>query len=274
MIRSLALAAIAALAGTAQAAEAPVRPAAQMRERGAAPETASPLEAYRAPWEALGEKMIGTTSRAVRFDWRRKTAGIGLLGGQLLELNDFNSALAGLFVRIPFSGLTADVALTRVFTWGSSSTDLLALTPYRQAARPSRFELDANLGVPLFEGVSTARFRWIPATELVFSLQAGIRYLYYWDSMSGMDAGEVAKALFSPRLTEQELRNLEKDRLPGMKVDGSRYQLLVGFAFDIYFQSGGFIAPRVMARLPVLSGAAESNLGLWWELTLGLGWML
>jgi hypothetical protein len=107
--------------------------------------------------------MIGTASRAVRFDWRNKTFGIGLLASQILELNNFNSTQVGLFARTPLVGsLMADLALTYVHTWGSAATGQLALTPYRQAARPSRMELDINLGFPLAEAVATARPGFFP----------------------------------------------------------------------------------------------------------------
>ncbi|MBI5543499.1 MAG: hypothetical protein HY901_06390 [Deltaproteobacteria bacterium] len=289
MIRSLLLVAFLALPGTAPAAEesASSAPTAPVEQTGSKPasETASaadgqpeaappPLERYRTPWEALSERLIGTASRAVRFDWRQKTLGLGLLGGPLLELNNFSSAQAGAFVRVPLGVVMGDLAITRVFTWGSQSTDQLALTPYRQAGRPSRFDLDFNVALPLAEGVVTARPGFFPPTELVFSLDAGLRYSFYPGGFGGMGFGDVVKALFSPGLSDQERANLEDERLPGMEVDAARYNLLVGGSLDIYFQSGGFIAPRVMVAVPVLSGLSKSGLGWWWELTLGLGWML
>jgi len=228
---------------------------------------------HRTPFDVLSERMIGETSRAVRFDWRRKTVGVGVVGSQLLELNNFSSARVGGFARMPFSNLMGELALTYVFTWGSESSERLALTPYRQSGRPNRLELDLNLSYPVAEGVVTAWPGFFPATELVFSLQAGLRYLHYPGSLSGAGFRDVAKALFAPTLTDLEVGNLEADRLPGMRVDEARYSVLAGLSLDIYFHSGGFLSPRAMISPPIISAFESEGLGWWWELSLGAGWM-
>jgi hypothetical protein len=227
------------------------------------------LDRYRTPLEVLNERMIGVASRAVRFDWRKKQLGVGVIGSQLLELNNFKSARFGGFVRRPLGSFMGEVALTRVLTWGSASTDKLALTPYRQAGRPSRYELDVNIGYPLAEGVATSRPGFFPATELVFSASAGLRYAYYPGALSGATFGEVARAIIAPRLSEKELENLELKLPPGMQIDEGRYNLLTGLNLDIYFQTGGFLSPRAMIALPITG----TDLGLWWELTFSAGWM-
>ena len=257
MIRSLVLAA--ALCGTAALAQA---------DGGLPVSDETALEPFRAPLEVLTERALGEASRAVRYDWRKSTVGFGVVGSQLLELNNFASARVGGFVRTPLGGFMGELAVTRVFTWGSTSTDELALTPYRQSARPSRVELDLNLGYPLAEGVVTPRFSFIPPMEMVFSIDAGVRYLYYPGSFSNMSAGDVFKGLFAPQLSQKEIDNLELHRLPGMQIDPARYSLLLGFSLDVYFQNGVFFSPRVMLALPVFGG----NLGVWWELSLRLGW--
>jgi hypothetical protein len=55
-----------------------------------------------------------------------------------------------------------------------------------------------------------------------------------------------------------------------MQVDPARYNLLVGLSLDVYFHSGGFLTPRVMATLPITG----SELGWWWDVSLALGWLL
>jgi len=227
------------------------------------------LERYRTPFEVLNERMIGVASRAVRFDWRKKRLGVGVIGSQLLELNNFSSARFGGLVRRPLGSFMGEIAITRVWTWGSSSTDRLALTPYRQAGRPSRLELDVNVGYPLAEGVATSRPGFFPATELVFSANAGIRYVYYPGALSGATFGEVARALVAPRLLAKELANLESKLPPGMQIDEGRYNLLTGLSLDVYFQTGGFLSPRAMIALPITG----TDLGFWWELTFSAGWM-
>lgn len=240
------------------------------------PPVSSPLRAadgaglarYRLPLDALIERTLGNTSRAVRFDWRSKAIGVGAFGSQVLELNNFGSARFGLLARRPWGSLMTELSLARVETWGSTSATRLSLTPYRQAGRPSRFELGLNVGYPLAEGVATARPGFFPATELVFSVNAELRYLYYPGALSGATFGQVARAALSPRLSAREMRNLEDDRLPAMDVDRGRYGLLVGFTFDIYFAKGGFVSPRVM-----MAPFGSAALGWWWDLAFAAGWM-
>ncbi len=227
------------------------------------------LERYRTPFEVLTERAVGTASRAVRFDWRRKTVGVALVGSQLLELNNFTSARVGGALRTPVGGLMAELAVTRVVTWGSPSADKLELTPYRQVARPSRLEVDLNLAYPLFEGVSTPRWSFLPTTELVLSVDAGLRWSYYPGALAGAGFGEALGNLFAFQLSERERTNLAPRRLPGMELDTARYALLAGFSLDLYFQSGLFLTPRAMVALPITG----SGLGWWWELNGSVGWM-
>jgi hypothetical protein len=260
LIVGLILALPAAAAEPATAPPAPAEP----------PKEDTTLERYRTPLDAMMERMIGEASRAVRVDWRRRKVGFGVLGGRLLELNNFSSARLGGFVRRPLGNIMGELAINRVFTWGSESTRKLALTPYRQLGRPSRFELDANIAYPLAEGVATARSRFFPATELVFSANAGLRYLYYHGSLSGAGFRGTAAGLIKPQLARRELDNLEARRKPGMQVDGARYNLLTGLSLDVYFRSGGFVTPRVMAALPLTGSGME----WWWDVSLALGWLL
>jgi len=229
------------------------------------------LEPYRIPMDALMERTVGSASRAVRFDWRKKTVGIAVSASSLLELNNFSSAKWGLTARVPLGDFIGEVGLSGVRTWGSLSTERLALTPYRQVARPSRFQLELNLGYPLAEGVVTPRLGFFPATEMVFSAVAGFRYSYYPGSLRGFSFGSGAQAVVSPQLSQQELDNLEGARLPAMEIDRSRYGVLPGLSLDVYFVPGTFFTARVMSAPPLLSFG--SKLGWWWELTFAAGWM-
>jgi len=230
------------------------------------------IDGHRTPLEVLTERMLGAASQPVRFDWRNMRVGVGVTGSSLLELNNYQSARFGLIARRPVWGMMGEVGLTRVWTWHSFSSELLALTPYRQAGRPSRFELDVNLALPLAEGVATAWPDWFPATQLVFSANAGARYLFYPGSLKGLDLWEGARALISPQLWQQELQNLERQRLPAMQVDAGRFALLTGLSLDVYFHQGGFLSPRALIAVPLFSGFNGTGLGFWWELSLGMGW--
>jgi hypothetical protein len=264
LIRELALLLVVGLSATARAEDPP------------GPKVIDPtvVERARTPFEALTERLIGSASRAVRFDWRAKTAGVGVLGSGLFELNSFASARVGGFVRIPSGDFIIEFAFSRAIVWGSDSTAKLAQTPYRQAGRPNRFEIDFNVDYVLAEGVLTPRPGFMPPVQLVFSATAGFRYALYTEIWRNLTPGEVALAIFSPVLQQKEVDNLEISRLPAMQIDRGRYSLLLGFSLDIYFQPGLFISPRVMLALPVFSGVTASGLGSWWELTARLGWML
>jgi hypothetical protein len=227
------------------------------------------LQQYRSPVDALTDRSIGVASRAVRFDWRRSRFGLELLGGQLLELNNFVTWRVGLVGRIPVKGLMLELGANAALTYGSASSNELAATPYRQEGRPSRLELDGNVSYPLAEGVATPRTDFLPAAELVLSATVGLRYLYYPNELANFTVGNGALALVKPHLTTQELTNLEPQRLPAMQIDEGRYDLLAGFTFDVYVQSGGFVAPRVMIAPPLTS----TGLGWWWELSIAAGWM-
>lgn len=260
-----------ATAGNAAAPEADATP-----ETDATPEAEpdASLDRYRTPVEALTERMIGSASKSVRFDWRKSPVAFGITGSELLERNNFGSTRLGGFVRMPLGNFLGEVAVTNVFSWGTDSTEKLALTPYRQFGRPSRLELDFNLGHPIAEGVATALPGFIPAAEFVLSANVGFRYLFYPGGFRDESFGDVAAAVLTPRLTEDELQNLEYRRPGGMQIDSARYGLLAGLSTDVYFQPGIFVSPRMMVALPLLSPLNGTGLGFWWELSLGLGWAL
>ncbi len=232
------------------------------------------LTSQRTAFDALTERALGTASRAVRFDWRRTTVGFGVSSGIVLDLNNFSSGRVGGFARIPAGSFLIELAITRVISWGSASSYQLSLTPYRQYGRPSRVELDLNVSYPLFEGVATAKLGLIPAAQFVFSITAGLRYLYYPGSLSKMTAPQVAGALFAPNLGDTEVANMEPQLLPSMQIDRGRYQIMAGFSLDVFFQPGLFVTPRVLLGIPVTTLGNGQGVGLWWELSLLAGWQL
>lgn len=231
----------------------------------------SPIERYASPIDRLSEATIGHASRAVRYDWRRMKVGLSYQITQILELNDFYSLGNGLAVRRPFGEFMLEFGFLSVETSGSESTSKLALTPYRQGARPSRFELSLTGGFPVAEGVLTPRFSFLPATQWVFNVVGGARYVYYPGQSANMSFLEAVGTMFLPALNEKELGNLDARRPPGMQIIDSRYFFLFGVSSDLYFHSGLYLTPRAMLGLPGAS-ANTSSLGWWWELSLNLGW--
>ncbi|MBL8918687.1 MAG: hypothetical protein JNJ54_07515 [Myxococcaceae bacterium] len=229
------------------------------------------IERFRAPLDALLERPVGEASRAVRFDWRRSRIGFGVISSSLLELNNYSSFRIGGYVRKALGNFMLEGAVTYVFVFGSDATNKLALTPYRQFGRPPRVEVDLTVGYAIAEGVVTSRPGLVPAAQLVLTANVGVRYLFYPGGLAGLPALDVAAALFAPRISDAEITNLDKRRLPAMQVDRARYGLLAGFTLDVYFQPGIAVTPRVMMALPVFSGMAGAGLGWWWELSLAVG---
>jgi hypothetical protein len=237
------------------------------------PEPAAPedLSRHRISFNALVERSIGTTSAPVAFNWRESTVQVAATSSFLVELNNFNSARVGVLARIPTNGLIVEVGLNYAEVWDTPSSVLLSRTPYRQAGRPDRGELDVALGLPLAEGIVTTAPKWFPAVQLVFNAYGGLRYSIYPTGYRGMNWREVGGALVSPSLSLLEVENLEDARLAAMQVDPGRYGLTAGFGNDIYFKQGLFLSPRVMFGVPLLAPASQTELFFWADLSLAFG---
>lgn len=229
------------------------------------------LSRYRTPFDVLAERTIGTASQPVEFNWRRARGMAAVTGDQLFELNNFNSLRAGGLYRLPAGSLLYEAGLNYVWVWDTPSSELLALTPYRQPGRPPRVELDLRLGVPLAEGAVTTRPRWLPAAQLVLNGYVGFRYSFYPSSFQNMRLGEVFTAVISPRLTRTERENLQDRRLDAMRIDAARYSMLFGLGNDLYLRQGVFFSPRAMLGVPLLAPATNTQLRWWGSLTLAVG---
>ena len=132
-------------------------------------------------------------------------------------------------------------------------------------------EIDLAIGLPLAEGVVTARPSFIPAIELVFSAYLNFRYLLYPTGFRGVEAGSAVGALFLPTLTDGEVASLERSRLPGMEVDRQRYYFLAGFGTELYFQQAFFIAPRVLIVVPFMAAVTGADMVFGFEFSLAVG---
>lgn len=272
MIRRLQAVALATLAlPVAAAAQEAAPPEQEAAGPPAAPTPDTSLEAHRTPFDALTERAIGRTSRRVRYDWRDAAVEAGLLGGLPAELNNFDSLRAGAFARFPVGGFLIGLEAAYIWVWGSESSDTLALTPYRQAGRPDRVELDFTFTLPLAEGIVTARPGFLPSAQLVLQSHVHLRYLLYPGGFADLGFTDTLAALFSASLTDDEIAALEDDRLPGMKIDPGRLATLVGLGADLYFQSGFFLRHEILVAVPLLTGFTDSELGLGLELNLSTG---
>ncbi len=268
MIRSLAMALLLGGAGAAWASEQ------ESSSESDETEASDPLSPYRTQFDELAQRTIGTTSMPVAFSWRRTRFHVAPFASFLHELNSFDSMRTGALVRLPSSGAIVELGAAWAWTWDTPSTRMLALTPYRQPARPSRLELDLGLAYPLAEGVVTAVPRFFPSVQLVFNAYASLRYMVYPGSKQEMTTREVLSSVFSPTLTDQELENLEDRRLDAMQLDPGRYGLMLGLGNDLYFEQGFFVSPRVMVAVPILSWASGTELRMWadYSVAVGMSW--
>jgi hypothetical protein len=230
-----------------------------------------PLLPHRVRFDVLADRAIGTTSVPVAFDWRRNTLQLAATGSLLVELNNFNSVRGGLLARVPTGDVLVEVGVSYARVWDTPSSQLLALTPYRQPGRPDRLELDLAVGLPLAEGVVTTAPKFFPAVQMAFLGYAGFRYSVYPTGWPGMRPGQVFRAILSPSLTEIEIDNLDDDRPEAMAIDPGRYGLLMGVGNDIYFEQGLFLSPRVMFAVPILAPASGTDLLFWADISLALG---
>jgi hypothetical protein len=229
------------------------------------------LERYRTPLDKLVERAIGQASRRSRYAWREDRVQLGLYGGLPAELNNYETLRGGAFVRVPVGDILIGMEAGYARVRSSESAEKIALTPYRQPGRPSRFELDFNLAWPLAEGVVTLAPAFLPSAQLVLNLQGDLRYFIYPDGFTDMEPGQVLRALPRAALTQRERANLDAARLPGMALDPARVQALAGLGVDLYFGSGFFFAQRALVALPLFSVAAGSLMHFGLELDLAVG---
>lgn len=238
----------------------------------AATATSAPaLERFRMPYEALVDRTIGKSARSVGFDWRKTTAHASVFASQPAELNNFHSFRLGLMGRVPSDTLIFELSLAYVWAWGTESSEQLALTPFRQPGRPAHLEIDFLVGVPLAEGIVTAWPAWFPAAELVFNAYFDFRYLIYPGAFSGFRTRDTLRALFDPGLGDEEIANLDDDRLPGMEIDPQRYGIYAGLGTDIYLDFGLFVSPRVLFNVPLFAAASGSKMPFGMDFTLAVG---
>jgi hypothetical protein len=226
----------------------------------------------RTPIQALTEHFVGSTSRAVRFDWRRSVVMVGLMAGEVVEKNNFSQQRYGAIARKAFGDIIVEGGLQLYRSDDTPSSQLLALTPYRQAGRPGHLEIDLNIGYPLAEGVVTPVTSFIPPAEIALVALGGVRYLGYWQTFPDRPIQDIGLDLASPRLSALELERLDRVAPEAMAIDTARLHALVGLGVDTYVQPGLWVSPRALVAVPLLAPATGTALGFFWELSLVLGW--
>jgi hypothetical protein len=222
--------------------------------------------------QALTEHFVGSTARAVRFDWRRSPVMVGVSVGEVVEKNNFSAQRYGLLGRKAFSDLILEVGVQLYVSDDTASSAQLALTPFRQAGRPGHLEIDLNVGYAVAEGVVTPLAAFMPPAEVALVALGGVRYLGYWQTFPDRPIQDIGLSLASPQLSTIELERLDRDAPEAMAIDPARLHALVGLAVDTYLQPGLLVSPRAMLAAPVLVPVTNTSLGFFWELSLVVGW--
>lgn len=269
LLSALALAPWIARAEESSAPEAPPAEEVPTDENSPPADEPDVLSPYRLDFAALTAHALGTTSRPVAFAWRRSRAQVAGTWAMIAELNTFDSTRAGALLRLPNENSLLEISVSRVWTWDTPSSEMLALTPYRQAGHPTRYEIEVGTSIPLAEGIVTAKPRYFPALEMVFSGYGAVRMRVYPQGFAGMKITDALKALAKPTLSEAELENLEEHRPDAMAVDPARFGVMLGVGDEIYLQQGIFVSPRLMVALPLL--AVDSDMLFWTELSVAAG---
>jgi hypothetical protein len=264
---------------TATSTETSTEPAHDAKQATTLTATPQDLPTTRTPLPLLQERFVGVASRATRFDWRATTGMVGLVGSELIERNNFASVRLGVLGRKAVGDLVVEGALTWADSFPTTSSSLIALTPYRQAGRPARAELEMNVAYPLAEAVTTASPWFVPPAEVVVSAVGGARYLLYPQlffaerPQSDLPVGlDTAASVVSPVLTDGDVLVLEEFAAPGMAIDRARVQVLVGVNTDVYFRPGVFVSPRALLAVPLLAPFSSTSLGWWWEMSAVVGY--
>ena len=226
----------------------------------------------RTPIQALNEHFLGSTSRAVRFDWRRSPITLAADISELIERNNFGQWRFGATGRTAFDDIILEVGLHYYQSYATESSRTLSLTPFVQAGRPNHFELDVNVGYAVAEGVVTPLANFMPPAEMALVALGGARYLLYTQSFVDRRLQDIGLSLVSPSLSVEETDRIERDALGSMLVDLARLHAMVGLGVDVYFQPGLYFSPRAMVALPVLAPVTGSQLGFFWELSFLAGY--
>ncbi len=137
--------------------------------------------AHAKPSTELIEEVIAQAKSPRQFDWRQEFVSIEYNLLSVNERNSFQSSGYSFALRKTFDDrYLGIVGLRFITTEATASTNLLAMTPFSQAAQPSRREFFMIAGLPLLAGRSftilSPRFSdW----EHVLYAKAGGHYSFY-----------------------------------------------------------------------------------------------
>jgi hypothetical protein len=208
-----------------------------------------PLAARKAPFEStsglLVEEILSETTDPHRYDWRRTSLQIE--GGYAFttEANSFESGGYGVGVaRSIGTSFLGRLAWRHVETKTTPSAKLLSLTPFSQAAQPSRDEFLVGVGYPILEGRS--------ATPLSPRIT------------------DIGHALFALGAIQYNSFTLNRGTLPGMRAVEYSWVAETGLRFQAYLPQDLGISLEWTFSVPISSW--DPDLHSWQRLGGNVSW--
>lgn len=239
-------------------------------------------ESEQSRFNTLVARTVGTTARPLIYDWRSQSCLLSIEAGPVIDLNTFESYHTGISCTIPRENTWISLGISRVWTLETDNSKILDRTPYRQVGRPSRYEIRSTFGLPVAEGIVTVMPSWLPAWDMVFSLQTSLHYLIYPESFSGLKGNfldKVSKVFLSRSLSADEASAVQQSAPQSLLVDPSRLNILFGSSLHVFVQGGWFNRVQVEVGTPLLRAAPDSDgnqpasdISYWWEWSFGVGY--
>lgn len=135
--------------------------------------------------QTLLNEVIAQSQSPHAFDWRSERVSLEMSKVIINERNNFLSGGFAVGARKTFEGrYLGIVGFRSIKTEATASSEMLAKTPFTQAAQPSRLELFAVAGLPILAGRSFSIFSdWLPDFEHVLYIKLGGHYNFFNDAL-------------------------------------------------------------------------------------------
>ena len=194
----------------------------------------------------LVEEVLSRSEDPKAWDWRQERIQVEGGYSTIDEANSFKSESFHLGLSRPFGrGWILRGQVRRVLTTETASSRAVSLTPFSQAAQPSRFEFLGGAGFVLLDGRSSTRLS-PKITDVGHSLMflGGLQYNYFSTN--------------------------EAEPIPGMRALYYKFVAETGLRFQIYLPEHLGLGFDWTYSLPLSSH--DSDLDSWQRFTGSLSW--
>ena len=222
----------------------------------------------RLPFKTLLSRSVAYVKRPAVVEWRKKTLYLQLELGQAIEYNNFSNLGYGLSLRFPSGDLVWKTSFLQVKVGDTGASKQVAKTPFQQEGRPSRFEWQNGVEMPLIEGIGQQLFTWMPPAQFVLSGVVQLNTYIY----QGLDGGPMdsVKRLVAAQLSTGETQQLAASAPAAMRIHRSLHSLSGGLQWDHYYATDLSWTARFLYERP--AGGTAGGLGGWYSFSLGAGY--